>query len=104
MGKNKQYKKIRKIARELPVVTNLTMEKHYVLGEELLKNGADTSLRGEKIEADTVYVDHMPVIMPVNHTRGMKKAFRQHGVDGVFAYIDAVETRCAEDGQQNSKQ
>lgn len=85
--KKKIKKMIAACMAELPTITHLTNEKHYVKGTELLDQGHYEDPEGKKIIADAQYKQAMPVIMSRNHQRGMQAAFAKKGRAGVTDYL-----------------
>jgi hypothetical protein len=90
MGKKSTYKKLRKIAEQMPVIMKPSCEVHMVKGTELIQQGHTENEQGE-INPYQTYLQKMPVLIAVNHKRAIKKAFKKHGIEGIQAYAEAVD-------------
>ena len=76
----------------MPLMTTLTQEEHYVKGQELIDQG-HTEQDGIKIDPEKMYRQMMPVIMARNHEKGFMKAFAQGGREGVTNYIKRMRQK-----------
>lgn len=98
--KKKLAKELRKIAREMPVIMRGSHEVHFVKGHEMLANGVfdipnpNAGKPGQpdriKVQPDLLYKQPVPVQTAVNHTRKLKKLYKQMGEVGLHGYVDAV--------------
>lgn len=86
MGKKKRYKGINEATMQLPTITRTSCEKHYRLGQDLIN---DNRTDIENIDAKKVYVDTLPVILPVNHKRNLKKLVNKFGKEVIGVYCEA---------------
>jgi pyocin large subunit-like protein len=83
MGKKAKFKKIRKIASQMPVI-HPTID---VSGKDVLIAGIK-EIKGKPVEANATYEIAQPT--PINHNRRMKKLYNEYGVNGVRAYINSI--------------
>ena len=95
MGKAAKHKALRKIARELPSVTRLDVEKHYRTGAGLIAEGLKTITNQDgtttAIDPAVVYVDKFPVVCELNAARNLKKLVKQYGPNVIPDYIQAIK-------------
>lgn len=91
MGKNKLYKKLRKIAADLPVIMRSTKEVRFVSGAELIKEMGVTEVDGKPVDVNRLYRYNYPVQIAVNHNRALKTAVNTFGKGVVPHYLNAVE-------------
>jgi hypothetical protein len=82
--KKDEYTALRTLAATLPVIFNHSIEKSYVLGNELLEDNI------EGAEADKLYLQSMPVMIAINHYRKMKRLYQKHGFSRVLSYMREV--------------
>ena len=90
MGKQKQYKKLRRIAKNLPVIETGRVVAKEVLGDVLLKKGVTELKDGTPVNEKTKYISKDIVPASVNHNRNMKKYYNKGGVKGASEYAAAV--------------
>jgi hypothetical protein len=91
MGKKSAYKKIRRIANNLPQVLEQTHEKHIMTGIELKQEGFDENVK--PINDNETYERRYPVIVQANHNRRMKQAFKKLGIEGVNQYVQQLKSK-----------
>lgn len=82
--KKKHRKLIEQAVKEMPIVTTLTQEKHFVKGEELIAQGHDD------VDPNKTYEQNMPVVIARNHLNRMKRAFTNDKQNGMKNYIASV--------------
>lgn len=94
MGKASRNKQFRKIARDLPELSQVITEKDAISGAELIKQGVLQDKQGNPILPSKQYTRHRQVVSdsPLNHARQLRKAYQRMGRTGIFGYIDAVES------------
>lgn len=108
--KKRLAKELRKVAAEMPVIMRGSHEVHFVKGSEMIANGvydipnpkAGQPMQPDriKVQPDLLYKQPVPVQMAINHTRKLKKLYKQMGETGLHAYVDAVIKHTADkDGQ-----
>ena len=90
--KKKLKKKMQAMISNMPLMSTLTQEEHYVKGAELIAQG-HTEQDGIKIDPDKMYRQMMPVVIARNHENGFKKAFAQGGREGVTNYIKRMREK-----------
>lgn len=83
-------KEIKDMAGMLSSIGNLTCERHWVDGAELIAQGHTEDEHGTKFVVGLMYEQRFPVVLAVNHYRNMKKMFKKHGDQGVLTYINEV--------------
>jgi hypothetical protein len=81
---------IKEMAPKLPILMEHTHELHFVDGSELIAQGHTELEDGRKVYAGLTYEQNMPVMIAMNHERRLRKAYKKHGKEGVFAYIDEL--------------
>lgn len=90
MGKAAKFKKLRKLAAQLPAVnylTNVPGEKKQ--GKELKKMGV-TEVGGKPVIDEAWYIENKQVEKGLNHHKKMKQAYKKNGLVGVTSYGNAV--------------
>lgn len=90
MGKAAKFKKIRRIASQLPVINTKSVIGSVVDGSELIKSGIK-EVEGKKVDPELNYRKKQSVSIPLNHNKKMKKLYNMGGVAGVNMYIKAVQ-------------
>lgn len=91
MGKSKINKLIRRHAKKLPTVNQWSHEVHFMKGSQLAEEyGTKIMENGLVLEDEKIYKSVMPVLLPVNHNRMMKKQYYKNGQKGVIDYIESV--------------
>lgn len=102
MGKNKQYKKLRKIANRMPKFEANSQKAKLVQGSELIAAGV-FEVEGQKVEYEKYYRQFTPDKIPINHSRNLKKEFNKNGKAGVMGYLNSVETYVRNSGEVAAK-
>lgn len=90
MGRAKKIKELRKIARKIPAITSGAYAKEILTGGQLFEKGIKT-VEGKPVVGGKEYVQNIPVRIPVNHHRNLKKEFFKNGKAGVMGYLHSVE-------------
>lgn len=90
MGKNKQLKKIRKLANMLPPMNGQRRIGAIVTGAELIKERDVHEIEGKPVDPDKNYREITPTTVPISHKRQMKKMFYKHGTGGAMLYANGV--------------
>lgn len=86
--KKKHLKKIKDIAAALPIIMNVTKEKHIISGKELIEQNI-TEINGVKVLPDQKYIQEMPVHIASNHKNAIKNILKRGGgVKEVNKYIE----------------
>lgn len=110
MGKKSSFKKIRKLAEQMPVIQTRQVIVERVSGAELIKRGIE-EVDGNKVDIDIDYREKKVISVPINHNRKMKKLYNKYGVLGVGAYVSQVkrfiasqeEDKNGENGNRDNK-
>lgn len=89
MGKKSKFKKIRRIASQLPVINQRRVVGERVSGEELIKEGVK-EVQGKPVQPLDQYKKKKVVVGFLNHNRKMKQLFNKGGAPLVNSYIKAV--------------
>lgn len=92
MGKAAKFKKLRKLAAQLPIITTKAVIGRKVTGAELLKRGI-TEVNGRKVAEESNYTgwtEKRTVQVPLNHNKKMKQFYNKFGMEGVKGYVAAV--------------
>lgn len=87
MGKAKQFKKMRRIASQLPVIETASSFREQISGKEVIAQGV-TTIKGEPVLPGVTYTKAKPKAM--NHFRNMKREYNKGGIDGAVGYMNAV--------------
>ena len=90
MGKQKQYKKLRRIAKNLPAIETGRVVAKEVTGDVLLKKGVTELKDGTPVGAKDKYISKDIVPVNINHNRNMKKYYNKGGIKGASEYAAAV--------------
>jgi hypothetical protein len=90
MGKKSTFKKLRRLANELPAINIKVVQGESVKGSELYKQGV-TEVQGEPVMSARTYSRKKVVEKPHNHYRRMKKLYNQFGPDVISNYVQAVD-------------
>lgn len=87
MGKSAKFKKLRRLALQLPAI-----ETKRVVGEKILgQDVKDTEIpEGMKINPLLTYRRKKLVTVPLNHSRNLKRAYMKQGMQGAAMYSNAV--------------
>jgi uncharacterized protein YccT (UPF0319 family) len=101
MGKKSKFKKIRRIASQMPLINTHKIEKERVAGAEVIASGV-TEVDGKPVEAKENYIRRKAVPVPINHNRQMKRLYNKHGAAGVGMYIGAVNKYMEKQAENNS--
>lgn len=83
----KDEKKVRTLARSLPVVYVKTKKTVNMFGSEMIKSGKHRDEAGFDIIPDKLYQIHVELSLPANHVERIKKVFKLQGEAGVAGYI-----------------
>ncbi len=90
MGKASKFKKLRKMASQLPDINTRQVKGGYEeRGSELLKQGFK-EIGGLPVDPDKVYVGKRLIEVPLNHNRKMKQAYQKFGMGGAIQYANTV--------------
>lgn len=84
----------------MPVINTRHIQGNLINGSELIEKGVK-EVEGEKVSAEKKYLEKVVSPVPINHNRRMKKLYNQKGLNGVQAYINAVNSYISK--QQPSK-
>lgn len=90
MGKKAKFKKIRRLASQMPAIGINVIKGSRITGEELAAKGVK-EVEGETIDLNRNYREKKVVQQPLNHHRKMKMLYNKHGVAGVNYYLNAVK-------------
>lgn len=90
MGKSSKFKKIRKIASQMPALKKEMVVGERLFGYELLQSGIDKLPDGTKINHKAEYRRSRVTQVPLNHGREMKRLYNKFGYSGVDSYIKGV--------------
>ncbi len=90
MGKNKQLKKLRRIAEKLPELERNGKAYHILKGVEVVEDLGISEIQDKPVELDGKYTIPVGQKVPINHARFIKKAFAKSGKQGVVAYVKGV--------------
>jgi len=85
MGKSAQFKKLRRLASQLPVVAT-NQKIHTIIQEHNLHIEKDKD--GKAIDPGKVY--HVEKTLPVNHLKKMKENYNKAGMAGAALYARSV--------------
>jgi hypothetical protein len=89
MGKKAKFKKLRKLAEQMPQLQVKQVLGERVTGSELYKSGIE-EVEGKPIDVDGTYRKKQVVNAPLNHHRKMKQLYNQYGAAGVGMYVNAI--------------
>lgn len=104
MGKASKFKKLRKAAKELPVInTQIAVPRDTVSGTNLIKQGLTKLRNGSTVEAGKFYRQGKVVEKPLNHNRIMKQQYNKYGFKGVATYASTAVINHAKDHDENIK-
>lgn len=88
MGKAAKFKKLRKLALQLPAVNVKTLVGEKMKGYQLPK---DAKIEGDKdVVPGQMYMRKKVIEVPLNHERKLKEAYKKHGLKGAAGYAQAV--------------
>lgn len=90
MGKKSKFKKIRRLASQMPVIPISVAKGERITGKELIDRGV-TEVDGVKVNPEGFYKEKSKAQQPHNHARKMKQLYYKHGVKGVNQYAIAVK-------------
>jgi hypothetical protein len=88
MGKAAKFKKLRKLANRLPIITTTTIIGERKSGKELTDVMYDD--KGQPIDSNLTYIKKSVVKVPLNHNRKMKQIYNKFGAEGIEGYVAAV--------------
>lgn len=88
MGKKAKLKAIKRLAASIPAINESSVEKHEMLGSEILEWGTIKEIDGKPIDPAKKYIFNYPVLMIQNKERRMKRAFLRNGIAGIKNYMD----------------
>lgn len=87
MGKAAKFKKLRRLASQLPAINIKRVIAERVVGNDL----KDSEIpEGMKINPRLTYRRKKVVDVPLNHNRKLKEAYKKAGIQGAAAYANAV--------------
>lgn len=89
MGKASKFKKIRKLASQLPAMKDRAIIGERVKGVDLIERGID-KVQGMAVNPNIDYRQKKSVQAPLNHYKKMKQYFNQFGGAGVKGYVGAI--------------
>jgi hypothetical protein len=90
MGKAAKFKRLRKLAAQLPQVnTRKTVVSGFQKGIDLLEKGIE-EVEGKPVNPIGFYKKTQTISVPVNHHKKMKQFYNKYGSEGVKGYIAAV--------------
>ncbi|HRN79993.1 MAG TPA: hypothetical protein PKY29_04540 [Ferruginibacter sp.] len=89
MGKSKQFKKMRRIASQLPAMNTYAHVTEVVQGTQLIAEGV-TEVQGEEVKGTAKYKARKRIVVPMNHAKNMKRNYYQGGKAATQKYINAV--------------
>lgn len=89
MGKAAKFKKLRRLASQLPPLTTHAVIGQMVSGKDL-SGVVEKDGKGNKINPLLNYTRKTVVNVPLNHNRKMKQFYNKFGMDGVKGYGAAV--------------
>jgi hypothetical protein len=90
MGKQKQLKKLKRMAKELPAETETHTQSITVTGRELLSKGIREVKQGMAtalVKPGKTYILRGQVERPVDHAAKMKQAYLIGGTSAVATYL-----------------
>lgn len=99
MGKKSKFKKIRRLASELPKMTRASEKVEQVSGAEVIASGVK-EINGAPVNPNGHYRKKQPVRAPLNHNKHMKRLYYQQGEKGVQNYVNAVHEFVAQKQQE----
>lgn len=79
-----------RLAQLLPQVQCHSVEKHKVMGSEILSWNTIEEIDGESIKPEKEYTWKYPVIFPANHKRRLFKRYRKNGIPGIQEYLEWI--------------
>lgn len=104
MGKASKFKRIRKIASQMPVIEVTRPLGEKVTGSDVIKSGVKELKDGTAIDPHGNYKRNVPVKVPLNHNKNMKRLYNKGGAAAVGSYIGAVQTHVAHKNAMQKKQ
>jgi hypothetical protein len=90
MGKKAKFKKLRRLASEMPVINVGQVVGERISGAELYKSGVE-KVEDKPVNPHATYTKKKVIEKPLNHTRQMKRMYNKHGLVGVMGYVQAVQ-------------
>jgi hypothetical protein len=90
MGKKAKFKKLRRLASEMPVIKVGQIVGERISGAELYKSGVE-KVEDKPVNPHATYTKKKVIEKPLNHTRQMKRMYNKHGIGGVREYVQAVQ-------------
>jgi hypothetical protein len=91
MGKQKQLKRLKRIAKQLPPEIETVQRIERVRGEEILAKGTKEIVidgKAHRVEKSKDYTARFEVKRRVNHADKLKKAYKTGKVQAVANYVD----------------
>lgn len=89
MGKKAKFKKIRRLASQLPTITTKQVIGERLTAKEAMLQGIN-EVEGKPFGQDAIIRQKKLVEKPLNHNRKMKKMYNKYGAVGVNHYANAV--------------
>lgn len=89
MGKKAKFKKIRRLASQMPEIPIKHVRGTVVSGMDAIKQGIK-EIEGRPVEQLKSYRKKEVVPATLNHNRKMKQLYNKHGLLGVVMYRNAV--------------
>lgn len=106
MGKASKFKKLRKAAKQLPVINlKIAVPGDTVKGSNLIKQGLTKCKDGKDVQPELYYREGKVIERPLNHNRIMKQQYNKGGYAAVGAYANAViqHVKKSEQQKENAK-
>ena len=88
MGKAAKFKKLRKLASQLPAINTKQVIGERLSGKELM--GIEKDGEGNAIDSRLTYRQKKLITVPLNHNRKLKQAYKNAGMKGAAMYANAV--------------
>lgn len=89
MGKKAKFKKIRRLANQLPEINTKIIVGETLTGSQVVYDGV-SEIDGKPVNHAAFYKKKRIVEKPLNHNRKMKKMYNKYGAAGVNHYANAV--------------
>lgn len=96
MGKSAKFKKLRKIAANLPELSVNRKQGVKIDGEKLLAQGIKTTADGKPIDTNLQYVSQQTVQQPANYNKFLKDRYNKGGIDLALQFASQVIQRAQE--------
>lgn len=88
MGKAAKFKKIRRLAAQLPELQKNVLVTENIMGSELPEGTKDVD--GKDINKNYNYKSKKVATVNLNHNKMMKRIYNKHGLNAVDSYANAV--------------